>query len=392
MCLLPTTKRFLNRVCSAIWEIEDGNVSVYEGNYDAYLAEKKKRVLKQEKEHQAYVQEKKRLKQAAKKLQARSDAIKKAPSRMGNSEARLHKRSSGKQKAKLNRAAEAMVTRANKLEHQEKPKEQQQVMFDVTQFPAIHSKRVIQVKDVCLQIEGNVLKQRVNGIVRNGSRMAITGKNGSGKSTFLEVLYEGKEISIAQPAKMGFFRQQQEDLDNDKTILENVQIGSPYDQTFIRTILSRLAFKGDAVHKSVSSLSGGERVRTSLAKVFLGNYNVLVLDEPTNYLDLDTKEALTTVLRAYPGTIVFVTHDRALIDDLATDLLSFDEEEPFLHPFNKTDDVEKVRDNEEELLLATEMKLTETLGKLSIVVDETEKQQLEQLFQELLAQKKQLKK
>lgn len=167
---------------------------------------------------------------------------------------------------------------------------------------------------------------------------------------------------------------------------------SPYTQTFIRTVLSRLAFSRDEVDKKAAVLSGGERVRASLAKVFLSNCNVLVLDEPTNYLDIATKDSLLEVLKAYPGTICFVTHERALIDDLATHILSFADEEPTV-TMVAPDAEEHKRDGAEEVkaaLLAVELKLSETLGRLSTAVDEHEKQELDQTFQQLLAEKRRL--
>ncbi|GAF18189.1 ABC transporter, ATP-binding protein [Bacillus sp. JCM 19046] len=91
-----------------------------------------------------------------------------------------------------------------------------------------------------------------------------------------------------------------------------------------------MAFRDEDVHKKIAVLSGGERVRTALAIVFLGHFNVLILDEPTNYLDLTTKESLMDVLKAYPGTVIFVTHDRALIKDVATHQLSFYDEMPVI--------------------------------------------------------------
>ncbi|MCM2676225.1 ribosomal protection-like ABC-F family protein [Alkalicoccobacillus plakortidis] len=292
-------KDFLNKLCTAIWEIEAGQVTVYEGNYDAYLKQKQIETDKSQREYQEYTREKNRLEQAARQLKAKSDGIKKAPSRMGNSEARLHKRSAGVQKAKLNRAAEAMETRSRKLEKKEKPKEHEPIVFDLAEFPALHSKRIIQFNGSPVKVGSVTLKQHVNGEVSLGSRLAIIGGNGSGKSTLLnQIVNHDPSLTIAQPAKIGFFNQHQENLENNKTILENTMKDSPYNQTFIRKMLARLAFKRDDVHKKANVLSGGERMRASLVKVFLGNYNVLVLDEPTNYLDLDTKEALTEVLAA----------------------------------------------------------------------------------------------
>ncbi|WP_042350619.1 ribosomal protection-like ABC-F family protein [Bacillus massiliigorillae] len=396
LLLTSHDKAFLNKLCTKIWEIEQGKLTEYEGNYDEYMKQKEKKKEKEYKEYEEYVHEKNRLTKAAQNLQVKSHSLKKAPSRMGNSEARLHKRSSEDMKAKLNRSVQAMGTRIEKLEKKEKPKEEEAIVFDIADFPALHSKRAIQFNGCSLKIGPTLLKEHIYGDVPTKSRLAIIGENGSGKTTLLNKMVERQtDISVAKPAKIGFFAQHQENLIETKTILENISEDSPYNQSFIRTVLSRLAFKREDVHKQVSVLSGGERVRASLAKVFLGNYNVLMLDEPTNYLDIHTKEALIEVLKAYPGTIVFVTHDRSLVKSLATHTLSFDDDNPRVRavtqqPSNKDKSTE-VQHQEDELL-AIEVQIIDVLGKLSTAVNEEEKQVLDKKFQELLKKKKQLTK
>ncbi|MEY9866552.1 macrolide transport system ATP-binding/permease protein [Peribacillus sp. B2I2] len=388
-------KSFLNHLCTTIWEVEKGKVTVYEGNYEAYTSQKQAKTEKENKEYEEYTREKNRLKQAAQNLQAKSDSIRKAPKRMGNSEARLHKRSSGKQKAKLNRSAEAIETRIDKLAKKEKPKEDTPIIFDISEFPSLHSKRVIRFNGCSLSVGSRMLKQHIYGDVPLACRLAINGQNGSGKTTLLKKIVERHaDLYVAKPAKVGFFAQQQENLNESKTVLENVLEDSPYNQAFIRTVLSRLAFKGNDVHKQVTVLSGGERVRASLAKVFLGNYNVLVLDEPTNYLDIHTKEALTEVLKAYPGTIIFVTHDRSLIQSLATHALSFEDETPRVRAVNQESTnlntgKEGHQDKQAEFLMI-EVQIIETLGKLSSVMNEEEKEELDREFLQLLKKKKEL--
>ncbi|MDM5223503.1 ABC-F type ribosomal protection protein [Peribacillus sp. NJ11] len=386
---------FLNNLCTTIWEVEKGKVTVFEGNYEAYTSQKQAKTEKENKEYEEYTREKNRLKQAAQNLQAKSDSIRKAPKRMGNSEARLHKRSSGKQKAKLNRSAEAIETRIDKLAKKEKPKEDTPIIFDISEFPSLHSKRVIRFNGCSLSVGSRMLKQHIYGDVPLACRLAINGQNGSGKTTLLKKIVERHAgLYVAKPAKVGFFAQQQENLNESKTVLENVLEESPYNQAFIRTVLSRLAFKGNDVHKQVTVLSGGERVRASLAKVFLGNYNVLVLDEPTNYLDIHTKEALTEVLKAYPGTIIFVTHDRSLIQSLATHALSFEDETPRVRAVNHESTnlntgKEGHQDKQAEFLMI-EVQIIETLGKLSSVMNEEEKEELDREFLQLLKKKKEL--
>lgn len=384
-------KDFLNKLCTMIWEIDEGQVTVYEGNYDAYLSQKQLEKEKGYKEHQEYITERNRLVDAAKKLKAKSDAIKKAPSRMGNSEARLHKRSSGVQKAKLNRSAEAMETRAQKLEKKEKPKEAEPIIFNLAEFPQMHSKRVIQFLGCKVSIGDRTLIDKVAGEVKLGSRLAVTGGNGTGKSTLLKMIVDrNTNLRVAQPAKIGYFSQHQDNVNTQKSILRNVMEDSPYNETFVRKILARLAFKGDDVFKKASVLSGGERIRVSMAKVFLSDVNLLLLDEPTNYLDLETKESLLEILRAYPGTIVFVSHDRSFVSALASHFLSFEEKEPEVKALETNRAIDAAKEIDEPDLLTIEMHLTELLSRLSIATNQEEKDLLDQQFKDLMNKKNQM--
>ncbi|TYR81839.1 ABC-F type ribosomal protection protein [Priestia megaterium] len=392
--LISHDRELLNQVCTSIWEVENGSIHCYEGNYQDYLEQKEHIKARQQFEYEQYVKEKQRLAQAAVERSEKSNSLKKAPSRMGNSEARLHKRSVGTQKAKLDKGVKAIETRIEQLEKKEKPKEIEEVAFDLSQFNRIHSKVAISFQQVHAKIGSRVLFSQLKGDIKPGSKVAVVGNNGTGKSTLLHLIESGHDgITVAKPVKLGFFHQRLENLDENKTILENIKEDSPYSESFIRTVLSRLLFKREDVHKKVHLLSGGERVKTALAKVFLGNYNVLLLDEPTNYLDLQTKEALHAVLKVYPGTVVFVTHDRYFVKQLATHVLTLENEKGTLKPVGELDQKKKPvkKQVDEAALLMVEMELTETISKLSIVTDPKQKQELEEKYTQLLAKKKQLR-
>src|SRR5699024_6016532 len=158
--------------------------------------------------------------------------------------------------------------------------------------------------------------------LRNGEKLAIIGKNGVGKTTLLKkILHDDKEIIRSRAIKIGYFAQNLTILDGEKTILENVQSSSEQNETFIRTVLARMHFFNDDVHKKVNMLSGGEKVKVSLSKIILSEANLLILDEPTNYLDIASLEALETLLTDYVGAVIFVTHDRMFVRNVATKIL-----------------------------------------------------------------------
>ncbi|MFD3449688.1 ribosomal protection-like ABC-F family protein [Microbacteriaceae bacterium 4G12] len=393
--IISHDKEFLNQVCTSIWEIDGGEIRCYEGNYRDYLEQKQHMKNRQRFEYEQYIKEKHRLEQAALEKSQKSKSLKKAPSRMGNSEARLHKRSVGQKKAKLDKGVKALQTRITQLEKKEKPKTEEKIIFDMNQFKQIHSKTVISFHQVSATFGARMLFSNLNGAIKPGTKVALLGENGVGKSTLLNMIVEGnKGITVAKPVIIGYFHQQLENLDENKTILENVKETSHYTEQFIRTILSRLLFKREDVYKKVHMLSGGERVKTALAKVFLGDYNVLLLDEPTNYLDLQTKEALQLVLQAYPGTIIFSSHDRSFVQGLATHVLVIENNKGVLKDIDHLTREKKcnTKQDEETDLLAIEMKLTEIISKLSSVTNGEDKKLLEEKYMNLLNKKKLLNK
>ncbi|MGP4082157.1 ribosomal protection-like ABC-F family protein [Pseudalkalibacillus sp. R45] len=333
--IISHNRELLNQICTSIWEIDSGNIHCFNGNYHDYVEQKKHLKNRQWFEYENYTKEKQRLEQAATEKGKKSKSLKKAPSRMGNSEARLHKRKVGQKKAKLDKGVKAIQSRIDQLEIKKKPKSEETIAFDMNHFKKIHSKTAISFQQVSAKLGDKMLFRELNGSIIPGSKVGVIGNNGVGKSTLLNLIVSGHEgVSIAKTAELGFFHQQLENLDENKSILENVKESSLHTEQFIRTVLSRLQFKREFVHKKVKMLSGGERFKTALAKVFLGNYNVLLLDEPTNYLDLSTKEALQMVIKDFPGTIIFVSHDRYFVREMASHIISIENSKAILRDIN----------------------------------------------------------
>jgi ATP-binding cassette subfamily F protein 3 len=161
-------------------------------------------------------------------------------------------------------------------------------------------------------------------VIERGERLALVGPNGVGKSTLMRLLAEverpdGGTLKLGHKVRTGYFSQERYDLDESKTVLENMSDGAPIGMVpQLRNILGAFLFHGDDVDKKVKVLSGGEKSRLALARMLLRPANLLLLDEPTNHLDLDSKSILLEALAAYKGTIVFVSHDRHFLDELAT--------------------------------------------------------------------------
>jgi ATP-binding cassette subfamily F protein 3 len=166
--------------------------------------------------------------------------------------------------------------------------------------------------------------------MRRGDRIAVIGPNGTGKSTFVKTLMElipslGGSFLFGHQIEKGYFDQQLAQFSSGKTVLEEVWDDYPeLDRTAVRSVLGQFLFSADDVFKSVDVLSGGEKVRLSFAKLLLQHSNLLILDEPTNHLDIPGKEALEQALKGFSGTILFASHDRYFIQQLATGLLKFE--------------------------------------------------------------------
>lgn len=247
------------------------------------------------------------------------------------------------------------------------------------------------------KVEGCVARKQLwkpaDFAIRGGDKVTIIGDNGSGKTTLIQkILSDCAAITYSPALKIGYFAQDLSLLNKERSILENVKEGSSQTETLIRIVLAQLQFKGEAVYKSISVLSGGERVKVSLAKLLVGEYNTLILDEPTNFLDIQAVGALEKLLQEYEGSILLVSHDRRFVSRIATKVLSIHQNQ--LTQFDGTIEEwqkskERVKLNwKEEELLRIENELQMVLGKLSLEPNK----ELDQAFQRLLKKKKELQK
>jgi len=201
---------------------------------------------------------------------------------------------------------------------------------------------VIRTKDLQVGYPGKLLFRAPDIELRRTDCGALIGPNGAGKSTFLKTTLGqleplAGEVTLGASLHIGYFAQAHEGLDPDKTVLDEILESSPGMLPYQgRDYLGKYLFSGDDAFKKVSMLSGGERGRLALAKLALQDTNLLLLDEPTNHLDIPSQEILQSVLDAYKGTILLVTHDRYLVDALATQIWEIDPDESHLTVFNGT--------------------------------------------------------
>jgi ATP-binding cassette subfamily F protein 3 len=227
------------------------------------------------------------------------------------------------------RQAASRQKRLDRIERIEAPRRQAHVAFG---FPkAERSGRVVvEVDGLDVEVPGRTLIADAGFTLERGQRLAIVGPNGTGKTTLIETLIGRRppargRVSMGHRVVPAYFSQQGEGLRDDRTVLETVLAASDLTQAQARTLLGGFLFPGDAADARVERLSGGERRRLELVALIAWGGNLLVLDEPTNHLDTESREALESALEAYDGTVVMVSHDRALIDAVATHTLALED-------------------------------------------------------------------
>ncbi|WP_440602939.1 ribosomal protection-like ABC-F family protein [Bacillus sp. GB_SG_008] len=389
--LISHDRSLLDAICTKIIEIEDGSVREYKGNYTNYREQKEQQRQRQQSEYEQYTKEKQRLETAITSRLQRAAGMTKIPTRYSSSESKLYKSGAAYSQGNVQKAAKALETRLEQLEKKEKPREIVHAKFDAQYHAPIHSKTVVQFNKVTKKIGNRSLFHNINGSMAPGAKLAILGKNGSGKTTLFHMIEANERgIQLSKSCKIGYFEQTLAILQSDKTILQNVMEETRYDESFVRTILARLLFRREDVHKQVNVLSGGERVKVALVKIFLGDYNMLLLDEPTNYLDLATQEELEQMLQDYPGTVLFISHDRTFVHKIADHILHLDEEAPRLfqgnyEQYTKRTEQASINPAEQELL-RLQTKLTEVIGRISMPGRHDNVILLENEYEQLLRQ------
>lgn len=385
---------FLDKVCNQILEIENGRVKLYRGNYSKYKELKQDEVDRKEFEYQEYVSERTRLLDVKRKIQGKSSGITSPPSRMGNSEARLHKMGGQKAKKSLDKHAKTIQSRIDHLEAKEKPLEEDIIRIRISDSSKPYSKILISGEHIDKSYGKNILFKDANFDIYNGKKIGLIGPNGSGKTTLINMILKNEKvnININKNVKIGYFSQSMNILNERKTILENAREDSIHNENLARLILGRLLIKGDKVHKKLQVLSGGERVKVSFAKIILQDINFLILDEPTNYLDINSLEVVEELLKNFEGTILLVSHDRRFIENIVDELLIIKDKKiknfkGTWSEYLKFKDKAKLNTDEkktEESKMILKMEISTLISKISLEENKEVKKELDHKYQKKL--------
>ena len=324
--LVSHDRFFLDQVAEAVVEVSDGKLTRYAGNYSEYRTEKRKRIERQQKAWERQKEEEDRLNGVIERFR--------------------HKPT----KASFARAKKKQLER---MERVEKPVEDDVHLFTGNIEPLIPgSKWVFEAEHLKIGYDRPLLEITMR--IRRGQKLGILGANGAGKSTFLKTVagllqpFQEKDRSVERRCVLGnnitigYFDQHSAEIQSDKSVAEHFHDLFPaLTEKEVRNILGMYLFTGKLASRRVSDLSGGEKARLVLAELLQSRPNFLILDEPTNHMDVQAKETLESAFQAYQGTILFVSHDRYFIRQVAQSVLIFEETGPMYYPFGYEHYLEK---------------------------------------------------
>ncbi len=301
LLIVSHDRYFLDRVVNEVYDLDNQTLHHYTGNYSAFVKNKTARLATEMKHYEQQKKEIAKLEDFVNKNLVRASTTKRAQARRRQLE---------------------------KMERIERPQTDDKSIHFSFSSQKESGNEVLDVEGLKIGYQDTVLAGPLTFNERKGQRVGIIGPNGIGKSTLLKTLLK-KMPAIAGTIKfganldIGYYDQEQQQLHPEKTVLDEVWDDHPeIDETQIRTLLGSFLFVGDDVYKHVSDLSGGQKARLELTKLSFEPINFLILDEPTNHLDIDSREVLEGAINDFDGTVLFISHDRYFINQVATDVLA----------------------------------------------------------------------
>lgn len=347
-------RTFLDRVATSICELTYEGTRKYPGGYEEYKEQKEREKREQAAKYRQQELAKKALEESIRKYQ---EWFKISHRNAGNvTESRI---AASYYKARANKNISRYHAKQKQLERLEgerveRPREGPKVSVELKEGE-FGARNFVQLRDVEYTYPGSQTPvfSGVDLAVERGKRIALQGMNGAGKTTLLKLITgelspQKGEVNLHARTKIGYFSQELEGLQPEMTLLDSLLINPFMTQTEARTMLGNFLFSRDDVFKKIGDLSMGEKCRAAFIRLYFSGSNLLVLDEPTNYLDIDTREVMEEALLSYEGSLVFVSHDRTLVRKLANQLLQMGKHEP-LRIFDGT-----VEEYEEHLVRKSE--------------------------------------
>jgi len=311
--LISHDRSFINAICHSIVSVQERSLRVYPGDYESFVAMRAGELVRLEAAYQQQQAEIAEMEDFVARNRARASTASRAQN---------------------------MLKRLERLERVEMPESVRRLTIKLPQPPR-SGKDVLTLKNIDKSYGAIPVYKGLNFAMQRGMKSAFVGPNGAGKSTLLKMLagvlpFEGGERIVGHNVNVGYHSQHRlETMDPRRTVYEEAQ-GAAKDlsEQSIRTVLGSFLFPGDAVYKKVQVLSGGEKSRLSLVKILLEPPNALFLDEPTTHLDITAVEALITALKAYEGTLAFISHDLFFVNALAEHVVHVDKGQVAIYPGN----------------------------------------------------------
>ena len=319
--LISHDRLFIDRIADKIVDLRRGKANLYHTNYSEYLRirqEEESFQLKKYLERQRKINQ---LKEVARKRRQWAESFQKQTRPEGGGYVFEMITNPAKSMMKKAKAVEKRIEYLTEVDKIEKPWQEKERKIDF-QIDILTGKMVFSAVNISKKFNSKIVFHKLNLSLYSGDKLVVTGRNGSGKTTLLKIIAkllknDDGQVYYGSKIKIGYYAQEHEQLPIEMPVLDHL-LSLNKDETFVRTIMGCLKIEREQVYQKISTLSVGERSKVALASILVVKNNVLILDEPTNHLDLDTREILENALADYPGTIVFVSHDRYFIKKIAT--------------------------------------------------------------------------
>ncbi|HFI0662124.1 TPA: ABC-F type ribosomal protection protein Vga(F) [Streptococcus suis] len=310
-------RHFLNQIASHIWHLEEGKVQVYLGNYEAFVESRRARREGQQEAYESYQKKVTQLKKAQHERQVKSQKMGKKKKGISSSEWKVSATmgSYDSQAKSMAKSAKHLEKRIERLEKVSQPRREAHIKMESKGALDTDLHRLFHLQAGQVFVDEVYLFDFPQLGMTFGDKLALVGSNGTGKTSFVRKLISKELEGYYNPKlKIAYFSQDLTSLNEEETAFVNASSTSLQDRVTVLNLLGMLGLSYDKAQQKVANLSGGERVRLSLAKVLLADANLLILDEPTNFLDMAAIEALETFLKEYEGSVLLVSHDQQFVE------------------------------------------------------------------------------
>ncbi len=409
LVIISHDRRFLDEITDRTWELKAGKITSYPGAYSAYAAWVEAERERVQQEYDEYLQEKKRLEEAiARKKQWAAKGEK--GRKQTDSFARHLKAIDQGRALKTANVAKAMQRRLDEMEPEEKPERRLQANAQFLDAAQAERPVLVRGEEVSFRYGERTLLEQLTFFLEKGDRIALVGANGAGKTTLLklftgELTPQSGQLRVTPTAKIGYFDQVFASLNLERTLLDDLLQLDGVDRATARVFLGSFLFRQEEVFRKLSTLSYGERVRYVFVKLVLSRTNLLVLDEPSNHLDIPTRERVEAALQEYEGAIICASHDRYFLEKITNKVWELRDGRLIVHPYgfkeyqerkqagaaHKKRGKKESRKLSQDQILQIENRLAQLAWSLGVELDEQKKAELEREFLELSRERNRLR-